>query len=116
MEVDPGDMNRQMTIQARSATKGAQGGQSVTWTDVATVWVRIRPATSNIMKSAREVFASNAQMSEQLSELTIAYRPGITAAHRGVVNGRIFNFGHPINVNEENQWLVIPGTEGMNNG
>lgn len=49
-------------------------------------------------------------------EITIRYVPGIVASMRIVFNGRNFNLSRPINTDERNVELIIPATEGMNDG
>ncbi|MDB5992403.1 MAG: head-tail adaptor protein [Herbaspirillum sp.] len=83
----------------------------LTWFDFAVnVPAAIRPLSS------RELVAAQAVQSETSHEITIRYRPGITAAMRAVYNGRYFNFSRPLNTEERNIELVIPATEGLNDG
>lgn len=116
IDIDPGQLNKQVTIQVRSSTRDAVGGQVETWADVVTVWAAIRPPSSSIMRSAREVFAASARRDQVLHEMIIRYRPGITAQHRAMLGARALDLGMPIDVDELHEWLVIPAFEGMSNG
>ena len=105
-----GDLRKRITFQMRVTTKDALGGQLGNWVDFATVWAEIRPLNSY------ELFRAQAIQSEISHEITIRYVPGITASMRAVYNGRIFNLSPPMNTNERNIELVIPATEGLNDG
>ena len=105
-----GQMRNRITIQSRSTTRDSHGGQSETWTDVATVWANIRPLSSRELIAAQAVQAATSHM------ITIRYRPGIVAAMRAVYNSRIFNLSAPMNTDERNIELVIPAVEGLNRG
>jgi SPP1 family predicted phage head-tail adaptor len=115
-DIEPGALNKQLTIQVRGTGKDAAGGQVTTWTDVVTVWAAIRPPTSAIMRSAREVFVAGARRDAVLHEIVVRYGLTITGAHRGKIGARIFDLGMPIDPDEQHEWLVIPATEGLNNG
>lgn len=106
-----GTLRHRITIQRKTATRDDYGGESTTWEDFATnVAAEIRPLSS------RELVAARGVQSETTHEITIRYRPGITAAMRAVYNGRIFNFAVPMNTEERNVELVISATEGLNKG
>ena len=106
-----GDLRHRITIQVRPEDRDSFGGQPPVWTDFAVnVPAAIRPLSS------RELFSAQAVQGDTSHEITIRYRAGITAAMRAVYNGRYFNLGPPINTDERNIELVIPATEGLNNG
>lgn len=115
-EIDPGALNKMITIQARGTGKDGAGGQVVTWTTVATVWAAIRPPTSAVMRSAREVFVASAQRNAVLHEIVVRYGLAITGAHRAVLGSRIFDLGMPIDPDSQQEWLVMSATEGLSNG
>jgi head-tail adaptor len=39
--IDPGELTERVTLQSRSVAKDAYGQDTITWTDVATVWARV---------------------------------------------------------------------------
>jgi len=109
--MNPNKLRHRITIQSRSTTPDAYGGQPTTWTDFAVnVAAAIRPLSS------RELMAAQAVQAETSHMITIRYRPGIVAAMRAVYKGRYFNLATPLNTDERNIELVIPAVEGLNNG
>lgn len=110
-----GRLNTRLTLQQRSTTQDASGGQSTTWSDVATVWAFVRPL------SGREIIAAQAVNSELTHQITIRWQaayasPKAMAAMRLVAGGRIFNIQSAANEREENRYLVMMATEGLNDG
>ncbi len=71
-----GRLRHRVTIQSRSATMDAAGGQPDTWTDVATVWAGVEPL------SGREYLAASANNAEVTHKVTMRHRDGVTAAQR----------------------------------
>jgi len=45
-----GTLRKRLLLQSRSTAQDSSGGQSVTWTDVATVWGEIQPLTGHKLK------------------------------------------------------------------
>lgn len=60
--------------------------------------------------------AAKAVQTSTSHEITIRYIAGVTAAMRAVYSGRYFNLARPLNTDEMNVELVIPATEGLNDG
>jgi SPP1 family predicted phage head-tail adaptor len=115
-DIEPGQLNRLVTLQSPSATQDAAGAPGTSWTDVVTVWAAIRPPSSAIMRSAREAFVASARRDSVLHEMVIRFRPGVTAAMRATLGARVFDLGVPIDPDEQHEWLVIPAVEGLTNG
>ena len=105
-----GTLDKRLELQTRATGKDATGDQSQGWTTQLTVWARIRPL------SARELTAAQTVKAETTHEICIRYRPQITHTWRGKLGARIFNFGPPVNEDEAGIWLLIPASEGLNNG
>jgi len=110
-----GDFRHRVTIQRRSTTIDAVGGQSNVWTDVATVWAIIEPA------SGRELLAAQAMQLDQPATITLRYQPQFSdpktmAAMRAVYGSRIFNIASVQNAEERNRILVMTCSEGLNDG
>jgi len=105
------DLRHRITIQRRTTTQDDTGAPTQTWVDFATnVPAAIRPLSS------RELMAAQAVQSETSHEITMRYLPGVVASMRAVFNGRYFNLARPLNVDERNFELIIPATEGLNDG
>ena len=106
-----GALRQTVTIQAPATGTDDYGAPNTGWTDFATdIRVSIRPLSS------RELVAAQAAQTETSHEIKMRYLPGITSAMRIVFEGRFFNLSRPLNTNERNIELIIPATEGLNNG
>mgnify|MGYP000199181455 CR=1 FL=1 len=74
-----------LLIEQRVTTKDSYGGQSETWSTVATVWANIRPLSGVALETAQQTYGKVSHTIE------INYRAGLTQANRGVFNGRYFD-------------------------
>ena len=83
--IGAGDLNCRVVLQQRDTSVGGFGQQSTNWTDVATLWARIRPL------SGREFLSAAAINSELTHMVTIRYRAGVTAVMRLSYGGQIYN-------------------------
>lgn len=88
--MDAGRLDQRVTIQTKSVTRGAHGGEIVTWTDVATEWMEVLPI------SGREFVALRAAGSDLTVRFRMRYRAGITAAMRFVWGGSAYDVEPPI--------------------
>ena len=111
-----GDLRRRITLQQRSTTPDSLGGQSITWTDLATVWADIQPMTG------RELLAAQAVQSEITHTIVCRYRadlfadPKSTASMRAMYGARVFNLGPALDEDMRHRFVSIPASEGMNSG
>ena len=79
-----GKLDRRITLQRPSTTRGELGGQITTWAAVATVWANIRDLTG------RETFAAQAAGSHVSQVISIRHRTDIDATCRVLMDsGRI---------------------------
>jgi SPP1 family predicted phage head-tail adaptor len=113
--MQPGRLNHRLVLQSRSTTLDSVGGQSTTWTPVATVWAAIQPL------SGRDLIAAQASQSEISHRITLRYQalfadPKAVAALRAVYGSRIFDIHAAMNQDENNHTLVLMASEGMNDG
>jgi SPP1 family predicted phage head-tail adaptor len=74
--IDPGELTERVTLQSRSVAKDAYGQDTITWTDVATVWARVRAV------SGREFFAAAQVQQEQTVKVVIRKRADVAATWR----------------------------------
>lgn len=68
---NPGDLRKSVKLQRRVVTTGTGGFQTVTWTDIATVWAK----WENVHGS--EAWAANSLQAEQPATVTIRYRSDV---------------------------------------
>jgi len=62
--IDPGELRHRITLQVKSKTRDAHGGESITWTDVATVWAKVKRLRG------REYYAANKEEHRISAEIT----------------------------------------------
>jgi SPP1 family predicted phage head-tail adaptor len=100
--IDAGE--RDQPIQLLKAGKGQdEAGQTVKgWTDIATVWARVRPAT------ARELQRNGAVLGLDSIVFGISYRPGIESSGAVRWKGKVYELtGVPVNVDGANHTLEL---------
>lgn len=100
-----GDLNKRITIQARTETVDSMGASVVTWANLATVWAAIWPVSANEL-------IQNAQQTMIISHrIRIRYRSDILASYRIQFGTRYFHIVSIINPNEKREWLDIMAKE-----
>jgi SPP1 family predicted phage head-tail adaptor len=96
--MDPGEMNKRVTIQAPSTDQPTDdAGQLIEdahYTDLDTVWAKITTATG------RELYHGQQVQAELSHKVTIRHYEGLTTAHRLKYGTRIFDINYVINVDE----------------
>lgn len=109
-----------LTIQApkrvQDQTTGAVDEQEVdadNWSTVGVVWCRIAPLRGTELLTGDEVVA---KFNTRIFMRWSAFAESITAAHRGVHQGTIFNFTNFVNVGLANKEIEISAISGLNNG
>ena len=110
-----GELRRRVTLQQRSASVDAVGGQSIIWNDVATVWGSIEPSGGRELMTAQKMSIDNP------ATITIRWQspfadPKAVAAMRVLYGSRIFNIHSAVNQDERNRVLVLLASEGLNDG
>lgn len=84
-----GQLRHRVTVQRKVQTPDGQGGQSTTWRDVASCWASIDGRGGREFQTAKQTRAT------LTDEVTIRYRPGITAAMRIVHRDRVLSIAQP---------------------
>lgn len=79
--INAASMDQRVTLRSQSATADALGQRVDVWTDVATVWARVRPA------KGREYTAAGAEQAAADVEVDIRHRTDVTTALRLVWRG-----------------------------
>jgi SPP1 family predicted phage head-tail adaptor len=113
--VRAGSLRHRITFQRRITTVDSFGGQSVDWSDVATIWGGIEPA------NGREQVAAQAFQAAISHTITCRYQPWMgspkqIAGMRVIWSGRVFDLHPAVDVDERHRLMRIPATEGMSNG
>ena len=83
--VRAGTLRHRVRIQVQGSTQDDAGQLQDVWTDVATVWGRIRD-----VRGREFIEAQQAPGGETVTEITIRYRDDLTRQHRIVGNNRTF--------------------------
>jgi SPP1 family predicted phage head-tail adaptor len=106
--LNAGDLNTRGILQQRANTSDGQGGQLVAWTDVATLWAKVRAVQGT------EGLAADQQRPMVTYNITIRFRPGLTpsqygadASMRFVVGPRTFDIRSVIDTDETHEELVL---------
>ncbi len=107
-------LNKRVTVQQKTVTKGASGGMVEAWAALAgmPVWAGINHFGGN----ERRVTDQGGQVVEARAEITIRYRAGITAQMRVLHGATVYNIRHVNNWQERNERLVLTCDTGVNGG
>jgi len=77
-----GALDQRVTLQSRSVVVDAVGQETITWTDVATVWAEVEQLRG------RELFAAAGTVYENTTRVRIRHRTDVLATWR-VVHGSV---------------------------
>lgn len=111
--IKAGELNRRITIQARTPGVDAQGGKLHTWTDLFGCWAKIAPSG---LHPAHAATMAGSEQSERVHDVTIRYRPNLTAAMRVAYAGRFFDVKGVIPDDERHEWTILHCGEGYSDG
>lgn len=111
--LDAGRLRHRVTFQSRANVQDPVTGETViVWADA---WTNIAAAVEPL--SARELIAAQAQHSEVSARIIIRALAGLTAQHRAIHNGRIYNIEGVIPDPDSGlEWLTLPVSEGASDG
>lgn len=111
--LNAGRLRHRVTIQARTNVQDPVSGETVVvWT---AAWIDVAAAIEPL--SASERIAAQAQQSAVSARITIRPLPGLTAQHRLLHNGRVYNIEGVIPDPDSGlEWLTLPVSEGANDG
>jgi SPP1 family predicted phage head-tail adaptor len=103
-----GKLRQRVTIQQPTTGQDSYGGETVTWSDLATVWAEVVPLRSG------EVAGQDMQQGQATHRVRIRYRAGITQHMQLLFDGRVFTIhGQPVNVGQRNIMLDIDCREAV---
>jgi len=89
--MNPGKLNRRVTLQRQDTARDAVGQAKPVWTDVATVWAAVLPLRG------REYFESAKVNSEITVSMVIRYRADVKPSWRVVSGGNGYDIVEIIN-------------------
>jgi SPP1 family predicted phage head-tail adaptor len=96
-----GPLRERITIQQESNVSDGQGGSTLSWTEVDTVWGCVSP-----LRGAERLQSMQVQ-DETIHKITIRFRDDITPKMRVVWRGRIMNIREVINPDEHKKYLQL---------
>ncbi len=103
VDMNAGQRNKRVTLQAPTKVPDNMGGSTVTWTDLVTVWASMRFPNYREMERI-----TNAKLETQVTHVcTMPYRRGIRNSWRLKMDGRYFNILYTVNPSEANVELQI---------
>lgn len=100
-----GQLSRRLTIQQSVSTPDDAGGSDTSWSDVATVWAKIRPLHGN------EKLIGDTVTSRISHKVTIRFRSDLLPSLRFASDERFFDILSVVNIDEQNIWLECLCTE-----
>lgn len=83
--MNPGSLNRRLTLQSRTLSKDAVGGRVESWADVAQIWAE------QLTQTQRENIVADAERNQDTRRFRIRYRSITTEGHRLVYQGRKYD-------------------------
>ena len=83
--MDPGVLNRQITIQQYTVTRDSYGGEVQAWADLVTVWAQ------KAHRASREFFAAQKVNAETTDMFIVRFRSGVTAKMRVTFDGKTYD-------------------------
>lgn len=113
--IQVGELNNRIKVQRRSATLGQLGHEIDSWSDIASVWARIRPV------SGRERIKMLGVEPELTHIIYIRYRDDLTPmidmmSCRIMSGNRIFNITNAFDLEEKKQFICFECVEGSYSG
>ena len=104
-DIAAGDLNKQVIIETKTASRKAGGGNTVSWTTVAAVWVKIVPRATN------EYLRALGKDPQTTHKIYMRYRTDVTPRERIKYGSRYFGIRSVINIEEKGKWLEIDALE-----
>jgi SPP1 family predicted phage head-tail adaptor len=96
-----GLLRERIAIEQESNVSDGQGGSTLSWTNVCTIWARISPLRGMERLQSMQV------QDETVRRITIRYRTDITPKMRAVWGSRIMNIREVINPDEHKKYLQL---------
>lgn len=103
--MNPGSLDRLVSLQSKTATKDAAGAPVLTWATYETVWAR------KVEQGSREFRAFGETLAETTALFTVRYLSTITAEHRIICDSRTFEVVAPPLEQGRRELLLIQAKE-----
>lgn len=98
---NPGELRQRVTIQQKSVTRDAFGAETISWTDVATVWAKIWHLRGRELMDAQQAEADTS------TQITIRYRAGILPTMRVVHGSAIYDIQAALDMGERHRFIEL---------
>lgn len=98
--LDPGKLRHEMVMEDPVRAADALGGQIVTWTEVATLWAHLEPATANPVDRA------DAEEAEITHRIVLRFDARVWRGRRLRKGGRIFAIRAVRDLDETGRYLL----------
>ena len=102
-----GFLRERIAIEQESNASDGQGGSTISWTNVCTIWGRVSPIRGREVQQGAQV------QDETMHRITIRYRTDITPKMRAVWGSRIMNIREVINPDEHKKYLQLTVDENV---
>lgn len=96
-----GRLRNRVTLQEKSVMLSAEGEETITWVNVATVWAGIEPA------SGREYGIASAEYAEVTTRIVMRYRPGVVPEMRATYGDHTYNIRSVIDPDMRHKELLL---------
>lgn len=111
--MNPGELDKRVTLQQLVEGKDATGALTRNWVNVipgsdGKLWARVRDMTG------RQFIAAGAKQNEVTTEIRIRLRAGIVASMRVLHHDKIYDIQAVLE--RDQRWLDLMCTEGVNDG
>lgn len=101
MKIRTGELNKRVTIQQYVETADTFGELDRTWSNLVTVWAKVKPI------SASETYSAQQTGMTVNHEVWIRYRTGIAPKMRVVYGSRTFEIDGVMNLDERGEFLIL---------
>jgi SPP1 family predicted phage head-tail adaptor len=98
-------LDRRITIQEKTVTRGASGGVTETWATYKTVWASKQDSFAPLSK--REFYDSNQFIGERTTEFTIRHDSGVKYEMRISYDGLLYNIEGLVEVGRKEGLKII---------
>ena len=82
--INAGELNKRITLQAPTVTRGGDGAEIIVYADIATVWA------SYLVQGGREFYSAQKINAETTAVFKIRYRANLDTRYRVYYNKRYF--------------------------
>ena len=113
--ISAGELKHRVRFQSATMVQDSMGAPNRTWVDVATVWADIQSLAGRDLVIAQRI-------SNEIShQITVRYQaifsdPKTVSAYRGLYRSRVFQIHAALNEGEQNVFVTLYASEGVDDG